>query len=245
LSSISGNKTENSRGGADYWVVKLDKMGRIQWDKTVGGYADEYANDLVATHDNGVALAGVSFSSIGADKSEYDRNDFDYWIVKIDGKGKLQWDKTLGGFGGDLLYNIQEMGDENYLLSGFSWSSASVDKVDYQHGGLDLWIINFSMEKARNHDCHTDLDDSSRPATNVINEEEQGEFRVYPVPTRGFINISSRERTTVTIMDQSGKKLMEKNVAGNTQLNLQNLAPGIYFLKNNKTGVLKKIVIAR
>jgi len=245
LSNISGNKTENSKGGADYWVVKLDKWGRIQWDKTFGGYSDDYANDLVATRDNGVALAGVSLSPIGADKSEFNRNDFDYWLVKLDSKGKMQWEKTLGGQGGDLLYNIQELGDQHYLLSGFSWSWASMDKVDYQHGGLDLWLVDFSMEQNKNHDCHNGFDEPSKAITNSINEIDRGDFNVYPVPTNGVINIWSKERTTISIMDQSGKKILERTVMGNMQLNLKGLAPGIYYLKNQKTAALKKIVLAR
>ena len=36
-----GRKTENSRGVRDYWVVKLDSVGKIQWDKTIGGNKDD------------------------------------------------------------------------------------------------------------------------------------------------------------------------------------------------------------
>ena len=165
LSNISGEKTENSKGGADYWVVKLNKWGHIEWDKTIGGFSDDYANDLVVTHDHGVALAGVSLSSIGGDKTEYNRNDFDYWIVKLNAKGKLEWEKTLGGFGGDLLYDIQELGDNHYFLSGFSWSWLSVDKAEYQHGGLDLWLIDFSMDKVSNNECHPGHDESAKLIT--------------------------------------------------------------------------------
>jgi hypothetical protein len=245
LSSISGNKSEYNRGGADYWVVKLDKLGRIQWDKTVGGYADDYANDLVATSDNGVALAGVSFSPIGADKSEYNRNDFDYWVVKIDSKGKVQWDKTFGGLSADLLYNIQELGNDNYLLSGFSSSWASVDKADYQHGGVDIWLINFSMSKEKNHDCGPGFNEPSKMNPDVIPEIDKGTFTVYPIPSTGMFQVWSAERATIYVMDQSGKKILTKNIVGNTQLNLQGLAPGVYYLKNLNSGVLKKIVIAR
>jgi hypothetical protein len=35
-SGISGEKTQNSRGNDDYWVVKLDENRNIIWDKTYG-----------------------------------------------------------------------------------------------------------------------------------------------------------------------------------------------------------------
>ncbi|MBK9320462.1 MAG: hypothetical protein IPM91_17770 [Bacteroidetes bacterium] len=36
-SPISFSKTEISRGGFDYWVVRVDSLGRRLWDKTIGG----------------------------------------------------------------------------------------------------------------------------------------------------------------------------------------------------------------
>jgi len=245
LSNISGDKTENSRGGADYWVVKLDKLGKIQWDKTIGGSSDEYANDLIATRDNGVALAGVSNSSIGGEKSEYNRGDFDYWVVKLDGKGKIEWDKTLGGFGGDLLYDIQEIGDEHFLLSGFSWSWLAVDKAEYQHGGLDLWLIDFEMDKEKNHECHPGHDEDTKLITSEATESRSPDFAAFPNPARNVLNVISSQMTTISLSDQSGKKIFEKKIIGNTQINVSHLAPGVYYLKNNSTGVIHKVIIAK
>ena len=36
-SYISGDKSENSRGGHDFWIVKTDAGGNKLWDKTLGG----------------------------------------------------------------------------------------------------------------------------------------------------------------------------------------------------------------
>jgi hypothetical protein len=36
-SGISGDKTENCLGGYDYWIVKVDSQGNIQWQNTIGG----------------------------------------------------------------------------------------------------------------------------------------------------------------------------------------------------------------
>src|SRR3954451_21685890 len=36
-SGASGNKSNNSLGGYDYWIVKLDANGNIIWNKTYGG----------------------------------------------------------------------------------------------------------------------------------------------------------------------------------------------------------------
>src|SRR6187397_2897138 len=42
LSTISGDKTENSKGESDYWVVKIDVNGNKIWDRTIGGNSGDY-----------------------------------------------------------------------------------------------------------------------------------------------------------------------------------------------------------
>jgi hypothetical protein len=34
-SNVSGDKTENGIGGDDYWIVKIDSIGNIQWQNTI------------------------------------------------------------------------------------------------------------------------------------------------------------------------------------------------------------------
>src|SRR4029078_6947398 len=62
-SNISGEKTENSRGSYDYWVVKLDNLGNILWNKTIGAGAEDYLNSIQQTTDGGYILGGTSNSN--------------------------------------------------------------------------------------------------------------------------------------------------------------------------------------
>src|SRR6185295_12077033 len=50
-SGISGDKTQASQGGCDYWIVKTDANGVKQWDATFGGSDYEYLNSLQQTAD--------------------------------------------------------------------------------------------------------------------------------------------------------------------------------------------------
>jgi hypothetical protein len=52
-SGKSGNKTDTSRGGSDYWIVKFDKQGNKQWDKTIGGSSDDVLVSIEQTSDSG------------------------------------------------------------------------------------------------------------------------------------------------------------------------------------------------
>ena len=82
-SNASGQKSENSRGGKDYWVIKYDKSGMIQWDKTIGGNGEDNLTAIIQTSDGGYALIGTSSSDISGEKSENSRGALDWWLVKL------------------------------------------------------------------------------------------------------------------------------------------------------------------
>ncbi|MEO8148734.1 MAG: T9SS type A sorting domain-containing protein [Bacteroidia bacterium] len=144
-SNISGDKTENSKGSYDYWIVKTDSAGNIQWQKTIGGNNSDYLYSLQQTTDGGYILGGASESNISGDKSEnnWDTtvNTFDYWIVKINGLGTIQWENTIGGKADDALTSLQQTSDGGYILGGFSESNISGDKTENSDGLYDYWMV--------------------------------------------------------------------------------------------------------
>ncbi len=68
----------------DYWIVKLNKAGRIEWDKTYGGSSEDDFAAMEPTADGGYILGGTSFSNESFEKSENSKGLDDYWIVKVD-----------------------------------------------------------------------------------------------------------------------------------------------------------------
>lgn len=140
-SGISGEKTENSRGILDYWILKIDTNGDILWQKTYGGSADDYLFSIQQTTDGGFIIGGSSSSDISGDKTENSRGNYDYWILKLDSNGNIEWQKTYGGDSLDDLNSIVETSDGGYLLSGNSESSISGDRTVDQKGITDVWLI--------------------------------------------------------------------------------------------------------
>jgi hypothetical protein len=140
-SNISGDKTENSMGNFDYWVVKIDSLGNIQWQNTIGGNKEDYLNSIKQTYDGGYILGGYSVSDISGDKTENCIGGIDYWIVKIDILGNIQWQNTIGGDTSDYLFSIQQTTDGGYFLGGYSYSNISGDKTENAIGNRDYWIV--------------------------------------------------------------------------------------------------------
>lgn len=129
-------------GNLDYWVVKLDSNGIIEWERTYGGQYKDQLESLALTKDNGYILGGYSNSPISAIKSESTKGvGGDYWVLKLDETGEIEWQRTLGGDGDDHLYQILATQDNGYVLGGSSSSSYSGSKTQSNGNGLDFWVL--------------------------------------------------------------------------------------------------------
>lgn len=145
-SDISGDKTENSKGGFDYWIVKLNSFGNVLWDKTIGGSSgDGYVTSVIETTDGGYMIGGSSTSNTSGDKTEDCRGVSDFWILKLNNFGNIEWQKTIGGNDEDGgLANIIQTNDGGYLLGGTSQSIISGDKTAVNKGLKDYWVVKIS-----------------------------------------------------------------------------------------------------
>jgi hypothetical protein len=147
-SDISGDKTEGSSGYGDYWVVKLDSSGAILWQNTIGGSADDYLFSLQQTTDGGYILGGMSYSGISVDKTEALLGVTDYWVVKLDSIGAIEWQNTIGGSDYDLLSCLQQTTDGGYIIGGWSSSGISGDKTEAALGLGEYWVVKLNSSGA-------------------------------------------------------------------------------------------------
>ena len=104
-------------GTGDIYLAKTNSGGELQWKKWFGEGGWEEALDLVATHDGGFAIAGLTKSK-GA-------GELDCWLLKTSRDGFRQWDKTFGGKDSDLANTLIQTDDGGFLLAGSSKSQRS------------------------------------------------------------------------------------------------------------------------
>jgi uncharacterized delta-60 repeat protein len=97
----------------DFYVVKLDSSGNIIWTKTIGGSGDDQAWSIIQSSDGGYVVAGRT-NSFGA-------GGWDFYVVKLDSSGNVQWTKTIGGTGSqDEAWSIIQSSDGGYVVAGWS-----------------------------------------------------------------------------------------------------------------------------
>ena len=105
-------------GGKDHQdacLLKLGPAGNLEWKKTFGGTGDDQCFDMDLTPD-GYVLAGHTTS--------YGKGGWDAWLVKVDHKGNLQWQKSFGQpLGGsprliyDECYGVKATADGGFVLA--------------------------------------------------------------------------------------------------------------------------------
>jgi len=96
--ALAGYTYSFGAGLNDLWLVRTDAAGNQLWNKTFGGPAYDYAFSVIQTSDGGFALAGRT-NSFGAGYQ-------DFWLVKIDSTGSVQWHETYGGTNHDRAFSL-------------------------------------------------------------------------------------------------------------------------------------------
>lgn len=147
-SDANDQKSENSRGTFDFWLLKYDSDDRLEWQKTLGGTDWDQLNSMIQTSDEGYLLAGWSYSNASFEKSENRRGDRDYWIVKLSPTGAIEWQKTMGGQGSDVAYAALETANGDFLVGGSSASGQDGDRTAMSRGAEDFWLLRFSAQGA-------------------------------------------------------------------------------------------------
>ncbi|MEO5570468.1 MAG: T9SS type A sorting domain-containing protein [Bacteroidia bacterium] len=144
-SMISGDKTQNSWGGRDYWIIKTDSLFNKIWDKDFGGTDDDNLSSIRQTADGGFILGGCSTSGSGGDKTQWlkgGNSDYDFWIIKTDSAGNKIFDKDFGGSNyEDEIGNVFQTADGGYMIAGTSYSNMGFDKSENNLGGEQTWIV--------------------------------------------------------------------------------------------------------
>jgi hypothetical protein len=108
----------------------------LEWQRCLGGSGDDYAYDIRQTSDGGFVLAGKTESNNGNVNGNHGGGDC--WVTKLNAKGKIGWQRCLGGSRGDQASSIQQTADGGYILAGGTRSNNG--NVSGNHGGYDAWM---------------------------------------------------------------------------------------------------------
>lgn len=129
-----------NNGTYDFWVVKIDALGALVWEKTYGGSEIDEARAIVVSNDGNYLIVGDTRSA-DVDVSQ-NSGSADLWLIKITENGTLIWEKTFGGSSFDVGRAIVKTQDNDFIIAG---SSRSQDgDLNENNGQNDAWVLKIN-----------------------------------------------------------------------------------------------------
>ena len=143
-SNGQGNTRTNTtrHAGGDYWAIKLDVSGNMEWTKFFGGNFTDTAEGIIETDNGDFIIAGGS-DSIDTDISG-NKGTYDFWVIRIDSNGILVWEKSFGGTQTEEARAMVKVTDGNIVIVGETRSN-DLD-VSGNNGAADFWLIKISPD---------------------------------------------------------------------------------------------------
>lgn len=138
--SNDGIVTAN-HGGTDFWIIKTNPVGTVQWQKCYGGSGDDELYSFIQTADGGYLISGRTNSNDGDVTGNH--GSYDAWVVKIDALGIILWQKCFGGSAGDdAFWNIIKTSDGGFLAAGIILLETNPGGNSFSSAGWLMKITN-------------------------------------------------------------------------------------------------------
>jgi hypothetical protein len=128
---IAGMTFSSGVGGGDVYLLKLNRNSELEWEKTYGGKAKDFANHIEQTDDGGYIVVGY-----GGEKR-------DIYVLSLDGKGNVRWEKMFGGENFDVGNYIISTNDGGYIIAAITQPKKNgvteVYIIKLKNNGMKQW----------------------------------------------------------------------------------------------------------
>lgn len=136
------SNTLTRHGVGEFWGTKIDATGGLQWRGYFGGTNNDRSHAVVEAEDGGFVMTGFSESNDFDISST--QGSYDFWMVKVDGNGNLLWERSFGGSGIDIAYDIAKTVDGGYIITGNTFSADG--DISKTNGASDVWLVKINED---------------------------------------------------------------------------------------------------
>jgi len=168
-------KTTDNFGEGDYWIIKLSKDGKVEWEKNFGGIGDDHLRTLALTPE-GFLIGGESRSERSGNKTAGIEEGTDVWLISLNERGEEQWQKSYSFKNRDVLMGMHvitktqdtKAGNRDtatgILLGGYTQAEERIEKDDetfwmlyLDENGEEQWRKHVKGESRKKEERLSDL----------------------------------------------------------------------------------------
>ena len=165
-------QVSDNYGGVDYWLVKTDAQGNIQWEQNYGGSSTDLGQTIIQTDDEGYLFLGGALSNdrdVTAPKGS-----FDIWLLRLNANGDVVFDRSYGGTGNDRPSWMEATSDGGYVIC--ATTSSDNGDVNENKGVTDVLVLK--LDANLNVQWSKTVGGSSEDFANHIQQTSDGGYVV-------------------------------------------------------------------
>lgn len=213
--SMGPGVTENTQG----YILKIDSIGNIIWEKTHGGISKDYFFDVIELPDESIVAAGATNNTPFNDQAGF--------LVKMDNMGDTIFTKIYNKHEStDLFYCIKATQDSGFIMAG----TAPTFGLEGTTKTQEAWVVKVNKYGCDNPSCFVGVIDIPPPIAN--------EMDIFPNPLHAsdILNLSFSKEVTglsIKVMNAFGTEIIEKSFpwpAKMFQIDFQNMEPGLFLI---------------
>ncbi|GAA5084232.1 hypothetical protein GCM10023210_03860 [Chryseobacterium ginsengisoli] len=172
-SNVAGSKKTDNYGEGDYWIIKLTKEGKVEWEKNFGGKGDDHLRTLALTS-TGYLIGGESRSERSGNKTVGIEEGTDLWLISLNERGEEIWQKSYNFKNRDVLMgmsvihnpstNNNQPSTKGILLGGYTQAEGRIETDDetfwmlyLDENGNEQWRKHVKGESRKREERLSDI----------------------------------------------------------------------------------------
>jgi len=180
-------------GATDGWLVKIDSLGNLLWQKCYGGTLFDRLNRSFENSAGTITTFGFTQSSDFDLSGSNTGTSQNFWLAQLDSANSIEWNYCTGGtntdLGEDMFFNPV---DSSFILMGDSKSNNGA--MLNNHGDYDFSILKIAQ--------FTSLQES-------LNTTEFETFLDYNSQSL-FVKSKTETKIEIMIIDAGGKIILKQ-----------------------------------
>ena len=175
----------------DLWLAKVDKNGKLLWEKTHGKKGEEAANAVIETPDGGLVAVGY--------QANFWLETTQLWLIKTDANGNLLWEKTHQmGVANNRGTDIIRTKDGGFAITGVTTPNGKFQ--------ADVWLLK--TDASGNLQWQQNFDGGGRDEGYALLEMPNGDFVIGGLTTSP---VSGLDAVCLIRANARGQHIWDKN----------------------------------